>query len=571
VRTPWVMSLDNDIVFIKNPLAAIQNDLAALGCHFMALTLLSSDSKTNLIRGGHLHVSFDMEHLILGGGSAFPADFVGQEGPGFLCTFMPGGACVFRKDSFVSLGGFDENMFVGFEDFEFSLRLFQSGLKVGSCEARALAHDHPKPSSSVDRDYEQVRHHHQLLEESARWFEGKHAFTVWTPLTEKWLQQREQELNIASAPSSRCASSPLAEPLSQRPRITLVADVVDWALSNVARQLVKHLSDEFDFEVLTSCDIERPSLILEMTKGQDLVHYLWRGPLNLVTDAWNREFQKTLYGSVENFIQETVRSRPVTLTVFDHLYLDPPGIEAWNPIINSWIHGYTVSSKKLAHIYAAIPGFRTPDAVTTDGVDLGLFCPGNTARFEEAGSRPLRVGWVGNSQWGSWSAETANDHKGFHTILLPAIDSLRSSGYSIEGCFADRQTRYVPHEEMPEYYRSIDALVCVSENEGTPNPVLEAMACGVPVISTDVGIVAEALGKRQREFILPDRSVSALISALKRLLASPEDLRMLSKENEESVKLWSWSIRSEAYRSFFRMQRDSWSGCRARPGITEGL
>jgi len=42
-------------------------------------------------------------------------------------------------------------------------------------------------------------------------------------------------------------------------------------------------------------------------------------------------------------------------------------------------------------------------------------------------------------------------------------------------------------EEMPSYYDSLDYLVVVSENEGGPKPVVEALARGVPVIAPDVG------------------------------------------------------------------------------------
>lgn len=42
-------------------------------------------------------------------------------------------------------------------------------------------------------------------------------------------------------------------------------------------------------------------------------------------------------------------------------------------------------------------------------------------------------------------------------------------------------------EELPNFYKSIDYLVVLSSNEGGPIPVLEAIACGKPVIAPDVG------------------------------------------------------------------------------------
>jgi len=45
----------------------------------------------------------------------------------------------------------------------------------------------------------------------------------------------------------------------------------------------------------------------------------------------------------------------------------------------------------------------------------------------------------------------------------------------------------VAWEDMPAYYDGLDYLVVISENEGGPKPVVEALARGVPVIAPDVG------------------------------------------------------------------------------------
>lgn len=44
-------------------------------------------------------------------------------------------------------------------------------------------------------------------------------------------------------------------------------------------------------------------------------------------------------------------------------------------------------------------------------------------------------------------------------------------------------------EEMPDYYRAIDLLVCASTNEGFGTPVMECMAINKPVLTTNVGIM----------------------------------------------------------------------------------
>lgn len=549
VRTDWLMCLDNDIYFLSNPLPQFQQDLATLGCHFMSLPLLDPDGKTIFARGGHLYVSYGDGELHIGAGSACRQTVVEDaKAPPFLATFLFGGACILNRATFEKVGGYDEAMFVGFEDIDFSIRLFQQGYKVGASGCCALVHDHPKPASDADRDYEKERFSRNILHKSALHLEAKHGFKIWSDAVDHWLESRHKELELGSADVSH---APIAlshkSPAGQKPKIALVIDTDDWAFGNISRQLQRHLSDRFEFVVVPMDIVDNIDQVFMMARDCEIVHFFWREHLTLIGTPYYRSYVESLGLSYPEFERRFIAAKKISTSVYDHLLLKQEELEGRRHLFTDLVAGYTVGSEKLNSIYSDIPGYPKPTCVVEDGVDLTLFKPKNLQRLQGVGQRGLVVGWVGNSKW----ASELEDFKGVHTILKPALEQLRAEGLNVTPFFADRQERFIPHDQMPDYYSKIDVLVCTSKIEGTPNPVLEAMACGVPVVSTDVGVVPQVFGCLQRQFILEERSVQALCGVLRRILAEPALLLRMSSENIESISQWDWSGQARKFGDYF--------------------
>ncbi len=73
--------------------------------------------------------------------------------------------------------------------------------------------------------------------------------------------------------------------------------------------------------------------------------------------------------------------------------------------------------------------------------------------------------------------------------------------------------------DVRPYYRAADLLAISSWSEGSPNALLEAMAAGVPVVSTEVGGIPEIVSHRQTAFLVPSRDSEALADGIALMLS----------------------------------------------------
>ena len=67
----------------------------------------------------------------------------------------------------------------------------------------------------------------------------------------------------------------------------------------------------------------------------------------------------------------------------------------------------------------------------------------------------------------------------------------------------------------------LDVVICASRNEGTPVALIEAMAAGVPVLSTEVGGVADLVAHGETGWMVPPADPGAMAEGIRHLLAEP--------------------------------------------------
>lgn len=114
-----------------------------------------------------------------------------------------------------------------------------------------------------------------------------------------------------------------------------------------------------------------------------------------------------------------------------------------------------------------------------------------------------------------------------------------SRGFVLNGLKAEnipfKYLNIAPSNKMSELYAAADFYLIPSRDEGGPKAVLEAVACGTPVISTDVGIAKEVLSNVDGCLVVKCGSADALSAALSKCLLCFEGPHA-SAFNQQSVE-----------------------------------
>lgn len=174
-------------------------------------------------------------------------------------------------------------------------------------------------------------------------------------------------------------------------------------------------------------------------------------------------------------------------------------------------------------------GAGKPIFIVEDGVDRELFTvQPSPPRFV--------VGWCGNSGAGHRSIKGLD-------IIEKACDIAR-----VELRTADLGGgKPIPHRQMPAWYAGVSCYVCASASEGTPNPPLEALACGRPVITTRVGIMPRVIVDGLNGVFVKERTPEVFAEAIKEVMEW--DPTRTSYAARASIEPHVWGVKAYAWRT----------------------
>lgn len=135
-----------------------------------------------------------------------------------------------------------------------------------------------------------------------------------------------------------------------------------------------------------------------------------------------------------------------------------------------------------------------------------------------------------------------NEGKDFHAYILGGEENLgEKSEIQIMCCqyLPEKKIEFIERLEGKEYFdllRSSDIFVLPSRNENYPMALCEAMALGLPVISTNVGGISDLIIDNENGLIIPPADASALFNAINRL-ADEFELRTRLGQTARSMVL----------------------------------
>jgi len=236
--------------------------------------------------------------------------------------------------------------------------------------------------------------------------------------------------------------------------------------------------------------------------------------------------------------------RPYDFAMF-HRLISPVLSKVW-----SKASAVVANSMGLAEMAARFDK-NVPISIIPNGVDTSLYSP--PARREWDPTRMLFVGRLvyqkgldvlfnalGELKSLPWKLTLVGDGP-----LQPMLESLASEmGISDRIAFKG----WLSGEDLVEEYRDANTFVFPSRHEGMPNAVLEAMACGLPVIATEIAGNHELVIPEKTGLLVQPENVPALKAALDSLLPDPPTREMMGAAGRGIVvEGYSWENATAQY------------------------
>ena len=326
-----------------------------------------------------------------------------------------------------------------------------------------------------------------------------------------------------------------------RPKILFISDRPDWAIARNVDRIAQLLAGEFEITKSYFAD----SATVADGRGYFDVRSLDLNAYDLVIVRTILHVPDEVYKKLS-----LLDPRKVAVTIAaHHCFDDPRYTPVFRKRLNSFAHVFCVSDSIYERAMEYFNGTNHKVYYTPQGIDTEVF---QNRRNRQNGD--FTIGWAGNVMHGH-----PVDHKRFFEIILPLIEALHDKYRFVVAArgLEDSIRRHldsigvrnaeIPFNEMADYYNAIDLYLNASRSEAIASTTCEAIACGVPVVTTNVGhapnIIADGINGK-----IVEPELSKLIPAIKEM--SAVDPELISRFNDEvSRNILNWDVLIEHTRN----------------------
>jgi alpha-maltose-1-phosphate synthase len=159
-------------------------------------------------------------------------------------------------------------------------------------------------------------------------------------------------------------------------------------------------------------------------------------------------------------------------------------------------------------------GYGDKTEVVPIGVDSDFFVPKRSSS-----SSVFRVCFVGRVELAKGVGDLLQAWKrlalpGSELLLVGAVRAHAKAILRTQADSSIRLTGFLPPQLVAQCYQESTLFVLASPNEGLAQVLLEAMACGLPVVASDMSGASECVTEGKEGFIVPTRNVDRLAEAI---------------------------------------------------------
>lgn len=309
-------------------------------------------------------------------------------------------------------------------------------------------------------------------------------------------------------------------------KVLIIVDKPNWAYDSIAKSLLKYNKNKnLNF---TIDYIKKPKFNLERSNDKfDLFFFM----------GWQSIIKKNFFGNYQLRFKNISKTKIICgihshhswdnrLSTPDHLHYPD---ERLIKILNS-LKSVNLVSKRLYNIF--IKSGLENGCLTYNGVDTDIF------QFKKKKlNENILVGYSGSKKH-DW-------RKGISKYIIPSSEM---EGVKLH--IAAPEINYISYNNMYKFYHNIDIYICASSSEGFSLSVLEALACGKPVISSKVGGCEEIISNGINGFLV-EREVKSFKEKIKYFTKNKKEInRMGASARKLILENWSWSKRSKDWYDF---------------------